>query len=178
VLGLAALSGTRGRRAVAGAAVVSAGLLTLLVLFQAATQRIPVPRWFNYTLESYGWDAVGGRLRQLLAASPDPRATFVFSRRFQYSAEAAFAVPEATVTRLGGRHDQYDLWRRPGQLAGAEGLFLCDDEFPAGPPSELFDRCEPTGELPITAGGRTVRTFRFWRCLRFDPSRLPPMPGS
>jgi 4-amino-4-deoxy-L-arabinose transferase-like glycosyltransferase len=178
VLGLAGLSTTRPHRAVAWAAVVSAGVLTVLVQFQAATQRIPVPRWFNYTLEAYGWDAVGARLRQLLAASPEPRRTFVFSRRFQYSAEAAFVVPEATITRLGGRRDQYDLWRRPAELAGADAVFLCDDEFPAGPPSELFERCQPAGELPITVGSRTVRTFRFWRCLRFDPARLPAPPGS
>jgi hypothetical protein len=163
---------------VAWAAVVSAGALTGLVLFQAATQRIPIPRWLNYTVESYGWDAVGARLRQLLAASPDPRRTFVFSRRFQYSAEAAFAVPEATVTRLGGRHDQYDVWRRPGELAGADAVFLCDDEFPAGPPPELFQSCHSAGELPIAVGTRTIRTFRFWRCLRFDPARLPAPLGT
>ena len=174
VLGLAGLSTTRLRRGVAWAVVGSAGALTAGVLFQAATQRFPIPRRLNYTAESYGWDAAGTRLRQLIAASPDPRRTFVFSRRFQYSAQAAFAVPEATVTRVGGRRDQYDVWRRTDQLTGADAVFLDDDEFPAGPPPGLFERCEAAGELPITLGSRTVRTFRFWRCLQLDPARLPP----
>ncbi|WP_242393649.1 glycosyltransferase family 39 protein [Anaeromyxobacter oryzisoli] len=156
--------------ALRAAPLVLAAAVTLLMDVQALTPVVPIPPRTDLATDLHGWRAVGERLRALARTMPRPGRVFVYSHRLQLSALAAFhAGPGLEVTRLGGRRDDaYDDWARPRR--GEDAIYFCDDQRYA-PPREPFARCEPAGALPVTRGGRTVRTFHFWRCLGFEERR-------
>lgn len=143
-----------------------AGALTAVFYVHAATLVLPLPPGLDFANDLHGWEDVGARLREEVAAMPDPARTYVFSRRLQLSAMAAFYGGEdLDVTRIGGRHDQYDLWRRP-ERRGEDAIYFCDDTHFAPPPAEAgFGACDDAGALPVVRAGRRIRTFHFWRCL-------------
>ncbi|WP_243336731.1 ArnT family glycosyltransferase [Anaeromyxobacter soli] len=143
--------------------------LSLVFYVQAISLALPLPPRLDFATDLVGWEEVGARLRGLQASGAGARP-FVFSRRLQLSALAAFYGGDGLeVTRLGGRRDQYDEWTSPEALRGRDAVYFCDDlKFRA--PDELpFQRCEAAGELPIVRHGRTVRRFFFWRCFAYQP---------
>ncbi len=139
--------------------------LCLLVYLQAITNVVPIPPNADLAADVAGWPEVGARLEALVAASPDPRRTFVFSRRLQHSALAAFYTHGALdVTRIGGRRDAYDDWIPAGGRRGEDAVYFCDDKWYEPPDASLFSECTAAGVLPVVRWGRTVRTYSFWTC--------------
>lgn len=154
--------------------VAVAAAVTLLFYLQAVTLVVPLSPRLDFATDLVGWPEVGARLRALATAPPGGGRTFVYASRFQLSAQAAFHVgPDVPVTRLGGkRRDTYDDWRAEGPRPGDAAIYFCDDHHYA-PPREPFRACEPAGSHDVVRGGRTVRTFYFWRCVGYgegDPS--------
>jgi 4-amino-4-deoxy-L-arabinose transferase-like glycosyltransferase len=149
-----------------------AAAVTLLFLVQAHTLVVPIPPKVDFATDLNGWPDVGERLRALTASMPRPERTFVFSRRFQLSALAAFyGGSDLDVTRLGGRPDAYDAWTPPGARRGSDAIYFTDDQRYAPPEHALFRRCEPAGTLDVVRSERTVRTFHFWRCFGYAVGR-------
>jgi hypothetical protein len=139
--------------------------LCLLVYVQAITSVVPIPPNADLSADVAGWPEVGARLQALVAASPNPARTFVFSRRLQHSAPAAFYTHgELDVTRIGGRRDAYDDWIPAGGRRGEDAVYFCDDKWYEPPDASLFAQCAAAGVLPVVRWGRTVRTYSFWTC--------------
>jgi hypothetical protein len=155
-------------RAVRLAPAALAASLTLLVYAQALTSFLPIPPNADLAADVAGWPAVAARLRELVGRTPAPERTFVFSRRLQHSALAAFYTHgELDVTRIGGRRDAYDDWIPADGRRGEDAIYFCDDKWYAPPDGGAFSRCVPAGELPVVRAGRTVRTYYFWACKEY-----------
>lgn len=171
VLGLKAAEDT-GAHKLAGASVALAAAMTGAFYFQAVSNMLPLPAELDYTVDLHGWGQVGNKLRELRESMPSPERTFVFSHRFQFASMAAFyGGPDLEVTRIGGRHDQYDMWMTPAALRDRDAIFFCNDHHFRAPDGDAFGSCEPAGELPLMRAGRPVRTFFFWICRGY---RGPP----
>jgi len=157
---------TRPRAAVgllAGCALLSGGLYA-----QAATGWLPVPPGADPTVDLVTWDAARPALRAELRSAGDASPVIVASRRYQVSAQLAWTLRDLhpTVTRWGGRADQYDLWRPALQTAGARVLWVETDRYPGDPPvGGPVTGCGPHAEAPVHRNGRAVRTVR-WRWCR------------
>ena len=142
--------------------------MTLLFHVQASSSVLPLPRVLDYTVELHGWGEVGAQLKAVRAGLPVPERSFVYSHRFQFASLAAFyGAPDGQVTRLGGRRDQYDVWRDEQAWRGWDAVFVCDEKFLESPDLARFRRCESAASVPITRGGRAVRTFHLWRCFGY-----------
>jgi hypothetical protein len=152
--------------------VVTVGLaavLSALVYVQVLYLPIPLePKLNDFTVDLHGWPALGEKLHELRNAMPRPDQTFVFTRRLQFSALAAFyGGADLLVTRLGGRRDAYDSWTHPDELRGKDAIFFSDDLFFDVPDEYPFQRCETAGEWAHIERGRKLRTFYFWRCFGY-----------
>ena len=172
VCGVDALLALRSR--IPASLVVGFGIAVCCAFYvQAVTLALPLPPGLDFAVDLNGWPEVGGRLGSLRASMPHPDRVFIFSRRFQFSALAAYyGGDDARVTRLGGRMDQYDLWRPEGEWDGWDAIFLSAEPFLFDPRQQYpFRSCEPAGDWELVRGGRRVRTFQFWRCFDYRPSR-------
>ena len=130
-----------------------------------------LPPKADLTNEMHGWAEADARIAEIKAAMPDPARTFVFAHMYQNAAQAELHAPaDWTVTRLGSRHDEYEIVRDDAALAGRDAIFVSRDGYDLDPIGRFaFRSCEPAGELPYERGGRVVRTFRFWRCFGYSP---------
>jgi 4-amino-4-deoxy-L-arabinose transferase-like glycosyltransferase len=147
-----------------------AAFVTLFFYIQARTLVVPLPPGLDLATDLNGWQEVGARLRELKAEAPRPDRTFVASRRLQLSALAAFYGGDGLdVTRLWGRRDQYDEWIPADGRRGEDAIYFCDDLHFAPPDAWRFEACERAPDLPVVRWGRTIRTFSFWRCRRYQP---------
>lgn len=167
----AALLGGRRSALVRNAPAALGVAISLAFYVQAVSLAVPIAPRLDFATDFVGWDEVGARLRSLEGSLSPERRPFVFSRRLQLSALAAFYGGDALeVTRLGGgRLDQYDWWTPPSALRGRDAIFFSDDFRYYTPDGYRFQRCEPEDALPIVRHGRTVRRFFFWRCFGYDP---------
>ncbi len=146
-----------------------AALMTAALYVQGLWLPFPITGPNDVAGDLHGWDELAVRVRSLRAGMPDPERTFVYARRFQYAALAAFHVGDGVeVTRLGTTRDAYDDWRDDARLAGRDAILFGDSWQPPAP-YVGFRACQPAGDLPIVRGGRTVRTFLFWRCRSYRP---------
>ncbi|BDG05219.1 glycosyltransferase family 39 protein [Anaeromyxobacter oryzae] len=157
------------------APIALAAGVTLLFHVQAATYVVPLPPTLDLATDLTGWPEVGARLRAIAREMPRPEHVFVYTPRLQLSALAAFhAGPGLEVTRIGGRADAYDEWRRADGWRGEDAIYVCDGQR-CGAPEEPFRSCAPAGALDVVRRGRALRTFRFWSCL--DYGGAPPSPA-
>lgn len=154
---------------VVGLAVGMSALFYLQALFLILP--LPMSSRDEFTLDLHGWKEVGRTLQILRHTMPQPDRVFVFTRRFQFSALAAFyGGKDLDVTRLGGRRDQYDYWRSDEHLRGKDAIFFSNDRHFFNPTSEYpFQRCEKATEWDQFHQGQKIRTFYFWRCYGYAP---------
>ena len=138
-----------------------AAAVTLVFYAQCAFRILPFPPGADYTREIQDWTEFAKKVREVRAAMPHPERTFVYSRHFQVAARLAFYAGDGLdVTRLGGRHDQYDYWRTLEGLRGRDAVFVG---------YEPFRSCVEVDEWSEVQGGEKVRTFYLYRCLGLEP---------
>jgi 4-amino-4-deoxy-L-arabinose transferase-like glycosyltransferase len=150
--------------------VVGSGLVSgALFYLQALTLAVPIPPSTDFATDLNGWSTIGRKVDELRGTMPRPERTFVLTPRFQLSALVAFyGSHEATVTRLGGRRDQYDYWRSEAQLPGEDAIVLTDDRSRVDPVSDYpFARCEQSPDLNLAFHGRSYRSIHLWRCSNY-----------
>ena len=113
---------------------------------------------------------------------------FVLCDDYMQTAEMAFYVEGQPKTYYAGsyyadakRFTQYDMWpdRRLDQpeLLGRNAIYVGKG---GGIPPEIpaaFERVEKLPEIPIIAGGATIRTFKIWRCYGFKGLKRPTGAG-
>ena len=140
------------------------GALQLFVFVQALTPVLPLGR-ADLTHDLYGWPEVAASIRA------EPGDFFVAGHMYQTAAQLAWALPERRVTRLGGRPDQFDLWRPYQRLeAGMDAIFVSHDRYDKDPARlGRFATCAPLTSVEVKRGGAVVRVFRRWRCAGYQP---------
>ncbi len=146
--------------------VAGSALLTALLHLQALSGILPLPAAADPTVDTLGWEEVGADLEALRATSDRPDRTRILAGRYQLASQAAYALrhSDAVVSRVGGRPDQFDLWR---QFAGDEGwdsILVETDRYPLGQAQNLGGGCQPAGGRTVTRRGRPLRRFSYWRC--------------
>ncbi len=133
-----------------------------------------------------GWHQLGDEISLELRGLGD--RPFVLCDDYMQTAETAFYVEGQPKTFYAGsyyadakRFTQYDMWpdRRLDQpaLLGRNAIYVgkggpIPDEIPAA-----FERVEKLPEIPVIAGGVTVKTFKIWRCYGFKGMKRPSGPG-
>jgi undecaprenyl-diphosphatase len=123
-----------------------------------------------------GWQQLGSEVTLELRALGD--RPFVLCDDYMQTAEMAFYVEGQPVTYYAGsyyadakRFTQYDMWpnRRLDQpeLLGRNAIYVGKGgEIPAEIPA-AFERISERIEIPVIAGGETVKTSKIWRCYGF-----------
>ncbi len=104
--------------------------LVVALVFSAFVYIVPfvnVPRKMNPTVKLLGWKELGQRVSEVVEQMENEtgRSPFIFSDRYQTTAELAFYVrrqPRVYNINLGRRNNQYDLWQDFDQLAGMDGI--------------------------------------------------------
>ncbi len=148
----------------------TAAVVTVVIFGQVAWPVIPFNAKADPATLMHGWSEVAGRLAELTASCGNPPC-FAFSHRYQDSALVSFYTsPAIQVTRLTGRHDQYDIWRDDQALRGRDAIYFYDDHHDEPPTASFpFRQCVEAGMLPIVREGRLLRTVWFWRCDDYAP---------
>ncbi len=154
------------------------GLLSGALYGQAATGWLPLSPLTDPTVDLMVWEAARPALRAELGAAGGASPVIVASRRYQVSAQLAWTLRDLhpTVTRWGGRTDQYDPWRPALETAGARVLWVETDRYPGDPPvGGPVSSCGPHAEAPVHRNGRAVRIVR-WRWCRVGATAAPAQP--
>jgi hypothetical protein len=116
----------------------------------------------------YGWEAVASQLDTRAKSSPP--GTFLFTSRWYYSGELAFALHnEMPVLCYNINHAQnFAYWSRPEQWVGHDGIFVgindCASEVDYY--KRYFTKIEPMGDVVIRRHGVPIRTAHLYRCVR------------
>jgi hypothetical protein len=122
----------------------------------------------------YGWEAVASQLDA--RAENAPPGTFLFTSRWYYSGELAFALHSSIpVLCYNINHAQnFAYWSRPEQWVGHDGIFvgINDCEIEIEYYARYFKRIEPLGEYMIRRGDTTIRKVTLYRCV----GQLRPFP--
>lgn len=141
-------------------------------LVESLTDRIrpeltPLAIKGDLTNDLYGWNLAAAKAREIAATLDHP---FVFAHMYQNASEIAFYGPDLEVTRLGTRHDEFEIQRDDTKLLGRDAIFVARSTYFQDPTGKYpFESCEPAGQQPVARGGRVVRTFSFWRCRSYRP---------
>ena len=153
-------------------AMYSVAFIPLGALVESLTDRIspeltPLVVKADLTNDLYGWGEAAGKAREIAASMQHP---FVFAHMYQNASEIAFYGTDLEVTRLGTRHDEFEIQRDDAHLKNRDAIFVARSTFFQDPSGMYpFDSCEPAGEQPIERAGRVVRVFSFWRCRNYQP---------
>jgi len=153
-------------------AMYSIAFIPLGSLVESLTDRFrpdltPVVVKADLTNDLYGWPLAAAKAREIATTMDHP---FVFAHMYQNASEIAFYGPDLEVTRLGSRHDEFEIQRDDEKLRGRDAIFVARSTFFQDPTGKYpFDSCEPAGQQPIERAGRVVRTFSFWRCRNYHP---------
>lgn len=143
----------------------TAAAVSALIFGHAAWPVVPFPADGDPAAKLHGWPEVAARAESL-AEGCGERPCFVFAHRYMEAAMVSFYLPSSIeVTRLTGRHDQYDIWRDDAALEGRDAIYVTDTLHRQRPNASFpFAQCDAAGTLPIERGGRLLRTVSFWRC--------------
>jgi len=152
-----------------------AGGVSAVIFAHACWPVAPVGTDGDPAAKLHGWPEVADRAAALATACGD-RPCFVFAHRYMEAALVSFYLPPALeVTRLTGRHDQYDIWRDEAALDGRDAIYLSDSLHRQRPNATFpFAQCDAAGSLPIVRGERLLRTVYFWRCRGYRSLRPAP----
>jgi 4-amino-4-deoxy-L-arabinose transferase-like glycosyltransferase len=123
----------------------------------------------------YGWPEVAAELsRRGLADRP---RTFLFTSKWYYSAQLAFALGERRCPVLCYSSTDargFGQWSSPGRWLGHDGILLVVNHSSTEPAAfdRWFERIEPLGQFDVLRSGAPVRTVRLYRCV----SQTQPFP--
>ena len=155
----------RGKMLLAG----SAAVITLLIF---ASPIAPVPDQYNMTHRLKGWESLGQELQDLMNSEfENPEQVFVFSDKYDITAELAFYTPGQPLAYCiftnDRRMNQYDIWPGPGEDKKGWGAIIVRKRFKGGKPSQVLPLFESVSE-PIhfesSFKGQPARKFTLNIC--------------
>jgi hypothetical protein len=173
-------------------ATVVIGVITIPIAHDSA-RLFPIARMFNinpaksdFLARLRGWKMLGQHVTHQLNDLGD--GSFVLCDDYMQTAQTAFYVAGQPKTYYAGsyyadakRFTQYDLWPDRAlddpKLRGRNAVYV--GKGGAVPPDiqKAFEKLEPLPELPVVAGGVTVKTFKTWRGIGFKGMTRPRGPG-
>ena len=126
-----------------------------------------VPVASDPTVDLYGWPQVAAELRR--RGLVDRPGTFVFTSRWYYSGQLAFALGGKTPVLCYNPTDchAFRQWSRPTDWVGRDGILVSINRSSAEPGfyERWFERIEPLGTFEIERSGAPVRKVRLYRCV-------------
>jgi undecaprenyl-diphosphatase len=158
------------------ASVILAYLITLPLLVHLVYPILPLPpRLDRIAKETAGWDQLGTRIRQEVAAMTRPEQTFIFGLRYQYASELAFYTPgrpETVSINRWARPNVYDYWTDEHDLIGKDGIGVYEWKGMAERIARLFERIDPPETVTLYRdspwfGRQAVQTLYIIRGYRF-----------
>ena len=169
---VAASSALTVRRWWRAAATIGA-LVTIVAVVQLLTPILPVPARRDPAARAHGWGTLARAADSARSAGTAPNGTtWLGADRYQDAAELAFLTPgHPTVFafNVGGRPNQYDLWRSfPAAARVGDGLVVALDTGAAGAGiartlSRRFAAAAPGAQVALTRGHDTITVRRLWR---------------
>lgn len=161
----------RTRKARLALAGVAAGATLLIFVSPLA----PLPAGYNITNRLKGWDGLGLEVRRLMDAEfVDPGRVFIFSDKYDVTAELAFYTPGQPVTYClwtpDRRMNQYDLWPGPGAERAGWDAVMVRKEHQGDAPGEahaLFESVGPPIHFQAEFRGQPARKFTLHLCKGF-----------
>lgn len=156
------------RKHLTNAAVITSIVVTVGSYFLPF---LGLPPKMDPTSKLRGWAQAAKEVSEI-RASFDSQA-FIFSDRYQVSAEMAFYMEDNPVTyciNLGRRMNQYDLWPGPEKFKGQSGIFVMkhDSSLP-DPVAQAFNGCEKR-KITLTERGSKLRDYSIFTCRGFRGS--------
>jgi hypothetical protein len=151
----------RHRRWLAAVAMAPVGLAAV-VTAQEWFGLIPTRK--DPTVELISWDQVADELQRRGVFS-EPR-TFLFTDSWERSARLALATRgKAPVACYNVEPRSFNLWSRPEDWVGRDGIFVEADRRPGEVPNYtgFFRRYEPIGTARVVRRGSVVREFHLYR---------------
>ncbi len=121
------------------------------------------------SLDPYGWRAIVRELRR--RGLLDREDTFLFTSKWYYSGQLAFALRDAATPVLcynAGDARGFAQWSQPDRWLGHDGILLVVDPCSTEPAcyDRWFRRIEPLGRFAVRRAGVPVRWFRLYRCVQ------------
>lgn len=107
--------------------------------------------WTNAS--TYGWDAVADRIAELRKTNT---VGFVAATRYTTAAQLGYAMHDADVTAISGRHDQYDYWFDAAAHEGQNALVVSDPQLGLDYARTHFDDIVKLADVPYVAFGVTI----------------------
>lgn len=161
----------RGRIILASVAAVVTVLIYLSPL-------APVPEQYNMTNRLKGWASLGGEIGRLMQTQfENPDRVFVFSNKYDLTAELAFYTPGQPITYNiwsdDRRMNQYDIWPGPDLNKTGWDAIMVKERFRPDTPIEalaLFDSVSPPIHFQSTFNGQLGRKFTLHICKGYNGS--------
>jgi len=149
------------------ALLVGCALAFTAIIF--ASPVIPVPENMDMAARLKGWDSLGVELQRLSETEfEDSSKVFLFSERYDITAELAFYTPGQPITFClwdNRRMNQYDIWPGPGpEFSDA---IMVRKGFTGGIPAltkEAFESISEPIHFTSTFDGKPARKFTLFLC--------------
>jgi 4-amino-4-deoxy-L-arabinose transferase-like glycosyltransferase len=139
--------------------VALGGVLSGIVLLQAAAAPLPLPRWADFTLiRLAGWQDLAG---EVFAAERRNGADCVVADEYGLASELAFRLRGAVASTETDRWRLFDL---PSMsLAGRTCLFVLSDRSRNEPNPHAWPSATLIGRVERGRGGAVAETYRLYR---------------
>ena len=175
--GLAVFVGVFGGSVRPGKRKFIRAALVVALIFSALIYIVPfvnLPRKLNpVVVKSLGWKELGQRVSEVVEQMEREtgQKPFIFSNRYQTTAELAFYVREQPMVyniNLGRRHNQYDLWQDFEKLIGSDGIYIQTHDADIEPAVVgAFASYERLPSQSFSRRGKAIRTFSIFKCYGF-----------
>jgi 4-amino-4-deoxy-L-arabinose transferase-like glycosyltransferase len=161
----------RSRKARLTLAGAAAGVTLLIFVSPLA----PIPAKYNITNRLKGWDDLGHETRRLAETElADPGRVFLFSEKYDITAELAFYAPGQPITYClwtgDRRMNQYDIWPGPGPERAGWDAIMVSKNYQGEATSEtreLFESVSPPIHYQATFRGQPARKYTLYLCRGF-----------
>ena len=136
-----------------------------------------MPEQYNITNRLKGWADLGRKVEQVqLTRFDDADRVFVFSDKYDITAELAFYVPGQPLVYCAWiddrRMNQYDIWPGPNvDKIGWDAVFVREGRHGEQPPAAvaaMFDSVEPAVHIQSMAGDAPMRNFTLYVCKGYN----------
>ncbi len=143
-----------------------AGTETFLLYLLVLTPFVPLTGESGYWL---GWREISAVVQEHREEMSE--RTFIAGWGYKVPSELAFYLPDRPQTHsneIFGHHGlNYSYWTDTNELIGRDCIFVADKREPFRGEKELenlFEKIEGPFELNPMRAGKSVTTFRIWRC--------------
>jgi len=166
---------SRLRRGLWAVAVLTSLAFSALITLHARFNALPLERYSRALAAAdatnwfYGWKELGAVLQKY------PGTVVVVTPSHQLSAEIAYYTRTHLVVQTdpAARPSQFNLWRRPGALAGKEGLYVWTEGDGAGPCGDYLVSSARALSVHGYRDGAIVRSYHLVPATRRPAPSLP-----